>query len=259
MNRLTQIVFVLIFAFISKSVHATEPPRCYYQVRIFHYKTAAQQVMLDQYFREALKPALARAGSWGTGVYKTLDNDTVDRRFYVLICFPHKKQLDRLEDRLKKDEAYQRAAKDFMDAPYDKAPFDRMELITLLAFSHRPIPGTVDLPGNKTDHIYELRSYESPTEKYHQSKLKMFEEGGEIYLFSRLQFNAVFYADVLQGSHMPNLMYMTAFENKTARDKHWEAFFHSPEWLKLTADHQYDHNVSKADITFLRAMDYSDF
>jgi hypothetical protein len=36
--------------------------------------------------------------------------------------------------------------------------------------------------------------------------------GGEVPLFVRLGFNAVFYGEVIVGSHMPNLMYMTTFE-----------------------------------------------
>jgi len=257
--RIVKTLLILICLATASTLRATEPPRCYYQIRIYHFKTAQQQAALSQYFKDALKPALARAGSWGTGFYQTLDDDTADRRFYVLITFPRKHRLDKLEDRLKNDKRYQQEARTFMEAAYDLAPYSRLELVTLLAFRHWRIPGTVDLPGHKTDHIYELRSYESPTQKYHESKIKMFEDGGEVYLFSRLKFNAVFYGDVLQGNHMPNLMYMTAFENRAERDKHWDAFFHSPEWLALNADHQYDHNVSRADIIFLRATDYSDF
>ena len=52
----------------------------------------------------------------------------------------------------------------------------------------------------------------------------MFNEGGEIDLFNKLNFNAVFYGEVLSGSSMPNLMYMTSFENKADRDAHWKSF-----------------------------------
>ncbi len=51
-------LFVLILVSAVSVAKATEPPRCYYQVRVYHYKTAAQQATLDQYFKEALKPAL---------------------------------------------------------------------------------------------------------------------------------------------------------------------------------------------------------
>jgi NIPSNAP len=103
-----------------------------------------------------------------------------------------------------------------------------------------------------------LRSYESPSEKLYLNKVQMFNEGGEIPLFDRLGFNAVFYADVINGSHMPNLMYMTSFENKSIHDDKWKAFGSDPEWKKLSALPEYQHNVSKADIILMRAADYSD-
>jgi hypothetical protein len=257
--RFTKFIILSVFGLLIVSTAiATEPPRCYYQIRVYHYKTAVQEGMLNKYFKEALKPALARAGTWAVGFFKTIEKDT-DKRFYVLIAFPNKNRLEKLEIRLKKDQQYQDAAKDYFDASYDHAPYSRMELITLYAFPQWKIPGIPKLSTSKPDRIYELRSYESPTEKYHENKIKMFNDGGEVRLFSRLNFNAVFYADVLQGSHMPNLMYMTAFENMGDRDKHWDAFFNSPEWKALIADKQYDHNVSKADITFLHPTEYSDF
>jgi hypothetical protein len=58
---------------------------------------------------------------------------------------------------------------------------------------------------------------------------------------------------------MPNLMYMTSFENKEARDMHWKSFSADPEWKKLSALPEYQHNVSHIDITFLRPTLYSDF
>ncbi|MEP7279608.1 MAG: NIPSNAP family protein, partial [Bacteroidota bacterium] len=106
---------------------------------------------------------------------------------------------------------------------------------------------------------YELRSYESPTENLHINKVHMFNEGGEIPLFKRLKFNAIFYADVINGSHMPNLMYMTSFENMEAREQHWKTFATDAEWKKLVALPEYQHNVSKAEIILCRAAGYSDF
>jgi hypothetical protein len=87
----------------------------------------------------------------------------------------------------------------------------------------------------------------------------MFNEGGEVALFKRLNFNAVFYGDVIAGSRMPNLMYMTSFENMTERDAHWKTFSDDPEWKALSSRTEYQNNVSKIDINLLRATDYSDF
>ncbi len=96
-------------------------------------------------------------------------------------------------------------------------------------------------------------------EKLHYNKVQMFNRGGESELFfKKLGFNAVFYASVLSGSHMPNLMYMTSFDNKTARDQHWKTFGDDPFWKQLSGSPEYQHNVSKADILFLHPTDFSD-
>ena len=64
------------------------------------------------------------------------------------------------------------------------------------AFENMPNMFAPEFEVPKSDRIYELRSYESPTEEYYKRKVAMFNEGGEITLFDRLGFNAVFYAEV---------------------------------------------------------------
>jgi hypothetical protein len=78
-------------------------------------------------------------------------------------------------------------------------------------------------------------------------------------LFEKLEFNAVFYGEVIAGSHMPNLMYMTSFADMGSREAHWAAFRDHPDWLKLKALPQYQNNVSHIDRIMLRHTDYSDF
>jgi len=85
----------------------------------------------------------------------------------------------------------------------------------------------------------------------------MFNTGGEISLFKRLGFNAVFYGSVIAGSRMPNLMYMTTFENMAARDAHWNTFRVDAEWKKLSAMEYYKNTVSKNDTILLTPANYS--
>jgi hypothetical protein len=87
----------------------------------------------------------------------------------------------------------------------------------------------------------------------------MFNTGDEIGLFKRLQFNAVFYAEVLAGGRMPNLIYMTTFENRVSRDEHWKAFGEDPQWKKLITVDEYKNTVSKNDTRLLAPTDYSDY
>ncbi|HEX8022497.1 NIPSNAP family protein, partial [Mucilaginibacter sp.] len=138
-------------------------------------------------------------------------------------------------------------------------PYSRIETIVLQAFPGMTSTAIPNLTAAKADRVYELRSYESATEKYNVNKVRMFNTGDEIGLFKRLGFNAVFYSEVIAGSHMPNLMYMTTFNNKADRDKHWDAFGNDAQWKALTANEEYKNNVSHADIIFLHPTEYSDF
>jgi hypothetical protein len=57
---------------------------------------------------------------------------------------------------------------------------------------------------------------------------------------------------------MPNLMYMTSFDNKASRDEHWKNFGADPEWKRLSALPEYQHTVSKSDILLLHPAAYSE-
>lgn len=114
------------------------------------------------------------------------------------------------------------------------------------------------LTAPKSERAYELRSYEAASENLFRNKVKMFNQGGEINIFSRLGFNPVFYGEVIFGSNMPNLMYMTSFDNMQSREDHWKAFSNDSAWKTLPAMKEYQNNVSHSDIYFLRPTEYSE-
>ncbi|MNY44017.1 hypothetical protein D3C86_1790090 [compost metagenome] len=126
------------------------------------------------------------------------------------------------------------------------------------AFEKSPKFNLPSLTAAKKERVYEFRSYEGPTERISANKIRMFNSGDEVGLFKRLGFNAVFYGQVVAGSSMPNLMYMTTFENRADRDKHWDAFRKDDYWRKLSAMPEYQNNVSKGNTWFLYPTDYSD-
>ena len=86
----------------------------------------------------------------------------------------------------------------------------------------------------------------------------MFNEGGEIDIFDKLNFNAVFYGEVLSGSTMPNLVYMTSFPDRATRDEYWNIFRADPDWAELRVVEYYANTVSKNNTYFLYPTDYSD-
>ncbi len=244
---------------IHSSGSCAPPKQEFYAIKIYQLKTAAQEERVNGYLQKAFLPALHRLGIPQVGVFTPVDNDTAAiRRIYVLIPFPAMEQFLRLPGLLEKDTQYLADGKDYLDAVYNDPPYLRVESILLQAFPEMPRLQAPSLQTARSERIYELRSYESPTEKLHYNKVQMFNRGGEVTLFKKLGFNAVFYASVLSGSHMPNLMYMTTFDNKASRDQHWKTFNDNPFWKQLYGSPEYQHNVSRADILFLHPADFSD-
>ncbi len=245
---------LLVTAFAQK-----ENARSFYQISVYHYKDSSQEKIISQYLQNALVPALHRMNIKTVGVFTSLANDTsADKTLYVLMPVHSLNEVAELYSKLNVDAAYSTAGKAYLDAAFDAAPYTRMETILLQAF---PLATSIQKPELKApnkERVYELRSYEGATEKLHASKIKMFNTGDEVGIFKRLNFNSVFYAEVLAGSHMPNLMYMTTFENMPDREAHWKQFMNDDAFKKLLAMSEYGHNVSKADIIFVRPANYSD-
>jgi NIPSNAP protein len=234
--------------------------REYYQISIYHFKTPEQRAAIDSYLKNAWMPAIHKLGMKSIGVFSPIANDTsADKKIVIVLPAKSLKDLIDLPVKLSRDEAFQAAGQTFIGPNYNEPSFSRLENIILYAFPLAPVLQMPNLHSAKVDRVYELRSYESPTDKLFRNKVQMFNEGGEVALFKRLNFNAIFYAEVIAGSSMPNLMYMTSFESMADREAHWKTFSADPEWKKLSTDPGYQHNVSRADITLMRVADYSDY
>ncbi len=232
----------------------------YYQITIYNFATVEQERLLDGYLNTAYLPALHKQQLNNIGVFKPLANDTAaNKQLYIIIPLQSFEQAATLAGKITADAQYTSSAKAYLEAVYSNPPYKRMENILLEQFPMAPYFTVPKLRSDKNTRVYELRSYESATEKIHQNKVHMFNEGGEIPLFARLNFNATFYAKVIIGSHQPNLMYMTCFENMADRDEHWKQFVASEEWKKLSALPEYQHNISKLESILMKAADYSDY
>lgn len=252
------VFFLLIIGLLPAASQQTAlAEREYYELRIYHLENQQQEDRMDDFLKNAFLPALQRAGIDKVGVFKPVnESDSSGRKIYVYMPFQSAEQYMQLPQTLDQDAQYLSAGKDYIDAPHDNPPYLRMESILLLAFEGMPQFQETNLTNPVSERIYELRSYEGATEKLFMNKVKMFNEG-EIDIFNRLDFNAVFYAEVRAGSHMPNLMYMTAHANLAAREKNWEAFGADAQWKEMAAMEEYQHNVSRNDIILLQATDYS--
>jgi hypothetical protein len=254
------LLFALIAAPAININTAPDGKQMFYEIKLYRINGPAQESMMDAFLRNAFIPAVHRAGIKTVGVFKPVEADTAFGKFvYVFIPFVTLNQYFELEGKLLNDAVYQDAGKAFIDAPYKEPPFVRYESILMRAFSGMPtlrVPAYTTPPSQR---IYELRSYESSTEAKAASKMRMFNEGGEIGIFEKVGSNAVFYAQVLFGSLKPRLMYMTTYADMKSHDEHWAAFRVHPDWLALKAKAEYQNNTSKTNPYLLHPTDYSDF
>jgi hypothetical protein len=159
-----------------------------------------------------------------------------------------------LETSLDRDEAFQRDGKPYIDAAAADPAYVRQESSLLAAFPQTPrieVPAATAARGPR---LFELRIYESPSERAHRAKVRMFAEMGEIEIFRRVGLRPVFFARTLIGPRMPSLVYMLVHDNMAGREKSWEAFRNDPEWKKLAATPGYSDAEIVSNITtiFLR-------
>jgi hypothetical protein len=257
-NLIAALLLIGLFPVISFA--RKEKSKAYYQATIYHFNTNSQQNLITGFLEKSWIPALHKNGL-RAGVFSPIANDTAaDKTIYVIVDYKNWKQVTDLRKVLRADALSFDSAKDFNNAPYKEPAFTRKEVILMEAFPMSPAMKMPVLKSPKADHVYEWRSYESATEDLFTNKVKMFNEGGdEIGIFSKLNFNAIFYSSVIAGCRMPNLIYMTSFENLEDRNAHWKAFGSDPDWKRISGMAEYQNNVSKSDIILMKALPFSDY
>ncbi len=247
-----------IFSFVF-TVNSTLYARDYYQIKVYTIADKAQENSVEKFLKEAYLPALHRAGIKKVGVFKPIaDDKAAGTKIFVFIPLKDLNHIEKIEAKLEKDNKYQKAGADYIDASWETPPYERIESILIKAFDKMPEFSVPNHTTPASEQIYELRSYEGPTEKMCQKKVEMFNKGGEVAIFNGLDFQEVFYGVVISGSAMPNLMYMTTFKDMKSHDEHWDAFRNHPDWLKLKEVEKYKHTVSGSTKYLMHPTDYSD-
>jgi hypothetical protein len=128
--------------------------------------------------------------------------------------------------------------------------FQRVETSLLAAFEGWPKLTAPAAAATKAKRIFQLRTYESPSDGEHVRKVEMF-HSGEFEIFSNAGFHPVFFGDTLIGSRMPNLTYMLSFGDLTELDAKWDVFRNDPAWKKLSSNPRYAFDSIVSNITNL--------
>lgn len=212
----------------------TSPRREFYQLRRYNLLSGPQLKLTESYFAGALIPALARLGLGPVGAFK-LDIGPETPAYYLLIPGPAVEPLVELELRLPDDAEFLAAAAPFWNATAAAPAFQRADISLLAAFAGWPKLTPPPAAATKAKRIFQLRTYESPSDGEHIRKVEMF-HSGEFENFLNAGFHPVFFGDTLIGSRMPNLTYMLSFTDLAELDAKWDVFRNDPAWKKLSSN-----------------------
>jgi hypothetical protein len=216
---------------------AASGKRDFYQLRRYQLVAGPERKLADDYFRDALVPALNRMEITPVGVFNvTIGPETPV--MYVLIPSASVERLVTIDDRLLKDDAYMKAADAFLNAPAKQPAFLRMESSLMQAYEKMPKITLPPVSVSKSPRVFELRTYESGTIQDHWRKIEQM-SSGEGDIFSKAGIPQVFYGDTLIGPRLPNLTYMLCFNSLAERDAKWDAFRNAPEWKALSTNPRY--------------------
>jgi hypothetical protein len=220
--------------------------REFYLLRRYNLQSGPQTRLTEGYFSDALIPALGRMGMGPVGAFR-LDFGTETPAFYLLVPGSSVEALAELDLRLAGDDAFLKTAESFWNATALAPAFLRVESSLLAAFEGWP---KVTPPATKGKRIFQLRTYESPSNGDHVRKVEMF-HSGEFEIFKNAGFHAVFFGDTLIGPRMPNLTYMMSYADSAEMDAKWDVFRNDPAWKKLSTNPRYSSDQIVTNITNL--------
>ena len=237
---------------ITQGSHAQTPPqhtREYYQLRRYNTQMGPQGGLVQRYFAEALLPALGRRNMGPVGAFN-LDIGPETPAYYLLIPSSSPEALITLDLQLAQDAEFQKSAEPFWSAPASAPAFQRCDSQLLVAFQGWPKITPPPASATKGKRLFQLRTYESPSDRDHVRKVEMF-HAGEFDIFKAAGFHNVFFGDTLIGPRIPNLTYMLSFTDLTEMDAAWAAFRNNADWKKLQADQRFAFESIVSSITNL--------
>lgn len=227
------------------------------EVRTYSLVDEAAEAKLDAYLGQALIPALIRQG---LGPIGALDQAEIAAdgaiEVVLLIPGPSLEAVTGATAKLADDQEYLQAAADYLNTPAKAPVVKRIRSELLTAFDCWP---QVTVPQQRVlgkPRYFEMRTYESATERLGELKVEMF-NAGEVPIFLDCSIAPVFMGQALVGDMMPNLTYMTVFDDKASRDASWDKFRQHPDWNLLKVVPKYQDTVSRNRMSFWVPKSYS--
>ena len=215
--------------------------RDFYLLRRYSLRMGPQTTLAENYLGSALIPALNRMRLGPIGAFK-LDIGPETPAFYLLIPSAAPNTLVSLDANLAQDADFLKAADSFWAAPATAPPFERVDSTLLHAFEGWPKLTVPASSATRAKRIFQLRTYESPTDAAHLRKVEMFHHG-EFQIFERTGLHPVFFSQTVIGARMPSLTYMLTFADMAELQANWATFSADPAWKQLSTSPRYSEPI----------------
>lgn len=240
---------------LPQPARAAADARRYYELRTYELRSDLDPSRLRTFHRDALLPALGRAGAGAVGLFAP-QTGFPSQSLVVLIEYQSLGDVERVARQLEVDPAYDAARRTFELAA--ELPFLRYDSHLMRAFAGHPRVEPPALAIPQPGRMFELRTYEARSAAALERKIAMFNEA-EIDLFRRIGMTPVFFGENVFGPRLPSLTYMLVFDDIAARTAAWNAFRTHPDWLRINADPRWTAlgSVSVTNVAYLGALPFS--
>ena len=249
-SLLSMLVSTLIFNACTTIKETDSPKKQIYEWRI--YTLTGEGDTLDAFFEETLIPAYNRCNI-AVGAFSLYQTAEKKQR-YLLFVYPDFQTYNEVRQAVWNDKNFLEAARPYFDTTAPDPVYSEYETYLCEAFDKMP---EMRMP-DKSRSLFEYRCYHSPNEEANLRKIKMFNVE-EIDLFDEVGINSVCYGEILAGTRMPALIYLTWYKDEATRNNAWDTFRNHPDWMRMKNDPQYKNTATNNQVILLSPMPYSQF
>jgi hypothetical protein len=226
----------------------------YFEFFYIHLQNGSQTSRMSKWLESSLGPICQKNGFGPIGFFNVETGPSLPSTL-IVFSYPSLAEMETLWTKLNSDPDYASAV---TEVEKDEPPFYRTESMLLRATSFCPPlkANSADQPAHK---LYELRIYESPTNRQLGYLHDRFGSSGEIDVFHKSGIHPILYADTVFGPNQPNMAYLIPFESADQREKAWAAFRADPNWVRIR-DESVRHGgeiVRNITVTYLSPLGFS--
>ncbi len=215
-----------------------------YEIRTYEIKFRGNQKLLIDYLKNALKPAMMRAGANHFMVLEEVAKGG-PKKIYTLISYPTATIYLQAQN-LNGDAEYVTASATYN--AHTGAIYTRYESWLLNAFDGFP-----KLETAPEGVVFEMRTYESANDDALRRKIKMFNDE-EVPIFRDAGLLPVFFGEMIAGPYRPCLTYMIYTKDMEASGQGWQNFLKHPDWKRIVGLPEYANTISTIRNVFLKQV-----